>query len=97
MTGKNPGKHGIYYFYERLAGSYDIRYLNGGDCKAETIWSILSSNGKKVGAINIPMTYPAEEVNGFIVAGMDAPGVDSPGFTYPEGLKEELLKAVPSM
>lgn len=95
MTGKNPGKHGIYYFYERLTGSYDIRYLNGGDCKAETIWSILSRNGKKVGAINIPMTYPAEEVNGFIVAGMDAPGVDSTGFTYPEGLKEELLKAVP--
>lgn len=35
MTGKNPGKHGIYYFYEKIFGTYDIRYLNGGDARVK--------------------------------------------------------------
>lgn len=94
MTGKNPGKHGIYYFYEKIFGTYDIRYLNGGDRKSETIWTILSRAGKKVGVINVPMTYPAEEVNGFIIAGVDAPGIDSPGAVYPAHLHNDLVNKI---
>jgi len=95
MTGKNPGRHGIYYFYEKRHNSYNIRYLNGGDSKSATIWSLLSKSGKKVGVVNVPMTYPAKEVNGFLVSGMDAPGRGSSGFTYPEVLAEELFRIVP--
>ena len=91
MTGKNPGKHGIYYFYEKVYGSYDIRYLNGGDRKSETVWSILSRGGNKVGIINVPMTYPVEEVNGFMIAGLDAPGIDSPGAVYPAHIYDDLV------
>lgn len=94
MTGKNPGKHGIYYFYEKIFGTYDIRYLNGGDRKSETIWTILSRAGKKVGVINVPMTYPAEEVNGFIIAGVDTPGIDSPGAVYPAHLHNDLVNKI---
>ena len=94
MTGKNPGKHGIYYFYEKIFGTYDIRYLNGGDRKSETIWTILSRAGKKVGVINVPMTYPAEEVNGFMIAGVDAPGIDSPGAVYPAHLHNDLVNKI---
>ncbi|MBI3008507.1 MAG: alkaline phosphatase family protein, partial [Candidatus Omnitrophica bacterium] len=74
---------------------YDIRYLNGGDSKSATIWSLLSRNGKKVGVVNVPMTYPAKEVNGFLISGMDAPGRGSSGFTYPGVLAEELFRIVP--
>lgn len=95
MTGKNPGKHGIYYFYEKRHNSYNIRYLNGSDCNSETIWTLLSKAGKKVGVLNVPMTYPAGHVNGFMVAGMDAPGKSSTAFTYPDSLANELSKVVP--
>jgi predicted AlkP superfamily phosphohydrolase/phosphomutase len=40
--------------------------------------------------INVPMTYPAEEVNGVILAGLDAPGKKSKGFSYPPELIDEL-------
>ena len=29
------------------------------------------------------MSFPAEPVNGVMLAGLDAPSVDSPGFGYP--------------
>jgi len=95
MTGKNPGKHGIYHFYEREENGYGIRYVNGGDCKAEPIWTLLSNANKKVCVSNVPMTYPAPEVDGILISGMDAPGVVSEGFTYPREFVNELLENVP--
>jgi predicted AlkP superfamily phosphohydrolase/phosphomutase len=94
-TGMNPGKHGIFYFYDRVPGSYGIRYVNGGDCRADHIWRIIGKTGRKVGVINVPMTYPAGEVNGFLISGMDAPGIKSKRFTFPEEIRAELLHAAP--
>jgi predicted AlkP superfamily phosphohydrolase/phosphomutase len=96
MTGKNPGKHGIYYFFEQVPGSYDNRYINGGMRDSQTLWSMLSEAGKTVGVMNVPMTYPAEKVNGFLISGVDAPGVDSEGFSHPPDLINELESAVGS-
>ena len=30
MTGKNPGKHGIFDFTRPLPGTYDLEFVNGG-------------------------------------------------------------------
>ncbi|UCD87407.1 MAG: alkaline phosphatase family protein, partial [Desulfobacterales bacterium] len=30
MTGKNPGKHGIFEFVQHKPNSYDLHYVNGG-------------------------------------------------------------------
>ncbi len=93
-TGVNPGQHGVYWFYERKPGSYDYRFLNGGDIRVPRFWEILSQTGKKVGIVNVPMTYPARPTNGFLVAGLDAPDEGSPAFTYPPDLYRELTEAV---
>src|ERR1051325_356488 len=37
-TGKNPGKHGIFYFLEPQPDSYAMRYSNAGSRRARTIW-----------------------------------------------------------
>lgn len=89
-TGKNPGKHGIFYFDERIPGSYERRYLNGSYRVGKSFWRILSEAGKRVIVINVPMTYPAEEVNGILLAGLDSPGTESPGFAYPSSILDEL-------
>jgi predicted AlkP superfamily phosphohydrolase/phosphomutase len=89
-TGKNPGKHRIYWFAEPKQGSYEFRYANATFCKAETLWRLLSQAGKRVGVIHVPMTYPAEEVNGFLIAGIEAPSPDSAGFSYPPELISEV-------
>lgn len=89
MTGKNPGKHGLYNFVEPVPDSYEMRYTNTRSRLATSIWSILSDAGKRVGAVNVPMTYPPEAVDGFMISGMDAPG-DSGKITHPPDLYTEL-------
>ncbi len=93
ITGKNPGKHGIFDFYELEPNSYRIRYTNANARRAPSLWKMLSEAGKRVCVVNVPMTYPPEQVNGCLIAGMDAPGTQSP-FTYPADLYAELKKRV---
>lgn len=93
-TGKNPGKHGIYYFDERIEGGYQTRYLNGSFRQGDSWWMLASRAGKGVGVVNVPMSYPAEPVNGVMLAGLDAPGVHSHGFSHPPELIKELEQQV---
>lgn len=90
MTGKNPGKHGIFHFLKRNPESYEYLPVNAKDNRAKTIWSILSEHNKKVGVMNVPITYPPDKVNGFIITGLGTPSHES-DFTYPIELKEKLL------
>ena len=92
MTGVNPGKHGIFDFVERVPGSYNFRYINARVRKVPSIWQCLSHLGLRVGVFNVPMTYPPEEVNGFMISGLDAP--DEKRAVYPANLHEELVKEV---
>jgi predicted AlkP superfamily phosphohydrolase/phosphomutase len=93
ITGKNPGKHGIYDFFEAIGDSYGIRFLNASFRKGKSLWGLASDAGKKVGVINVPMTYPAEAVNGFLIPGFDSPGIDG-DFAHPRGLMEEINREV---
>src|SRR6266487_5589163 len=90
MTGKNPGKHGIFHFLEARPSTYELSYLNGASRRAKTIWRMLSDAGYTVGTINIPFTYPPEHLNGFQISGMDTPSEKSP-FVYPAELHSELV------
>ena len=90
MTGKNPGKHGIFHFLEARAGTYELTYLNAASRRAKTIWRMLSDAGYTVGTMNIPFTYPPEHLNGFQISGMDTPSEKSP-FIYPPELRSELV------
>jgi len=88
VTGKNPGKHGIYDFFgtKFLGDSYFREPINSKWRRSKTFWHYMNKYGYRVGVVNIPVTYPAEKINGFIVSGMLAPSVNSPGFTYPPNL-----------
>jgi len=94
VTGVNPGKHGIYDFRRRRPGSYALDLVNARLRDAEPLWTLLSKQGRRVGVFNVPMTYPPDAVNGFVVSGMDAPGVES-SFISPASLRPLLLAAVP--
>lgn len=90
-TGKNPGKHGIFCFTERNFDSYRYTYVNGGFRRAETFWQMLC--GERTGCIiNVPMTYPTHEINGCMIAGLDAPGLESEAVCWPRGLVDEMVK-----
>lgn len=89
MTGKNPGKHGIFDFLETHPGTYSQRYLNASSRRTKTIWRMLNEAGYTVGTMNLPFTYPPEHLDGFQISGMATPSEKSP-FVFPPELRSEL-------
>ena len=89
MTGCNPGKHGIYDWVQPKRASYQVDLPCGASLRAPTLWHLLSKARRTVGVINVPMTYPPESVNGFIIAGFDTP-YGSDDFTFPPSLRQQL-------
>lgn len=91
MTGKNPGKHGLFDFVEPLPDRHGFRFTNASARKGESVWGILSRRGHRVGVLNVPMTYPPEQLNGYCISGLDAPDEQCP-YIFPDGLREEFKK-----
>jgi predicted AlkP superfamily phosphohydrolase/phosphomutase len=89
VTGVNAGRHGMWDFLERDETGYRLRLVNGSHRRAPTVWDRLSVAGRNVGIVNVPFTWPAGEVNGFVLAGIDAAERDA-GMTYPSELVSEL-------
>jgi predicted AlkP superfamily phosphohydrolase/phosphomutase len=74
MTGKNPGRHGIFAFRQLAARSYDRgRLANATDLRGSRLWNIAGRAGKRVGVVNVPPSYPVQPVNGFMVGCMLTP------------------------
>ncbi len=90
MTGKNPGKHGIFHFVETEHGGYAMNYANATSRRSPTVWKLLNDAGYSVGTMNIPFTYPPEPLDGFQISGMDTPSESSP-FIHPPSLRDELV------
>ncbi|MCL5257543.1 MAG: alkaline phosphatase family protein, partial [Chloroflexi bacterium] len=60
--------------------------------RSSTMWDVAAKLGNTVGLLNLPMTYPVPEVNGYAIAGMLSVRRDAT-FAYPS----ELLELVESM
>ncbi len=88
VTGMNAGKHGVYDFFgtKFVGDSYFREPINSRWRRARALWHYMNAHGYRVGTVNIPITYPADRVNGFMVGGMMSPSVDARGFTYPPNL-----------
>lgn len=93
MTGKNAGKHGIFDFVEPVPNSYDVKFINASYRNGKTLWRVISDAGEKVAVINVPITFPAEDVNGCIISGWDSPGLTHDS-VYPPDLLREINKEV---
>lgn len=66
-TGKVHPKHGILSFV-RLDSNGKLALYDNSDRKTKAIWNILTDYGKRVCTIGWWMTFPAEQVNGVMVA-----------------------------
>jgi predicted AlkP superfamily phosphohydrolase/phosphomutase len=95
ITGRNPGKHGLFVFSDRAFETNEQAIFTGADRKCETIYKILARAGIKVGMVNVPMTYPSENAPGsFMISGLDAPVFDERAFS-PRDLRTEFSKNFP--
>ena len=87
LTGKNPAEIGCYDLFSKQGYSYNPKIYS----HLKSIWDDLSDAGKTVGLINVPGTFPAKKINGFMISGGDTPSLNH-NCTYPKNLKEELME-----
>jgi predicted AlkP superfamily phosphohydrolase/phosphomutase len=86
LTGKNAGKHGVFDFYsnEFREGTYFREPIDSTARDGSDLGELLNDRGRRIGQINVPMTYPIGDIEGFAVGGMISPGVDADRFVHPE-------------
>jgi len=90
MTGTNPGTHGIFGFTDLKENTYDLRFPNFLDVKADTFWDKLGEMKKMSVVINQPSTYPARKINGILISGFVA--IEMAKAVSPLALKDPLEK-----
>ncbi|AFZ74103.1 alkaline phosphatase family protein [Natronobacterium gregoryi] len=88
-TGVWPDKHGIYGF-QNLSSEYSHEMYTSQDVCQPPLWEQVSP--AHVG--NVPMTYPAREIDGTMVTGMMTPSTDRQ-FTHPPALRDEIDARIP--
>jgi len=91
MTGKNPGKHGIYGFTDMKPGTLTLFFPNFGNVRGDTLWDVAARPGKRSIVMNIPGTYPARQMNGMLVSGFVAVNLERA--VYPAELLGRLRTA----
>lgn len=70
-TGQYPAGHGVFDFVSARNGTFNI--VNATAIDAPALWDILSAHGRRVGVMNVPVTYPPHPVNGFMITGLLSP------------------------
>jgi predicted AlkP superfamily phosphohydrolase/phosphomutase len=88
MTGKNPGKHGIFEFVRRDNRNRELA-VNASLRRGRAIWDLLGQSGSRVIVHNFPCTYPPRPVNGMLIADFMTP-LGRRDFTFPASLLAEL-------
>ncbi len=85
ITGENPGEHGIFGFTDIIQGTYTLSFSNFHTFKKPAFWQ---NNGGKYVILNVPTTYPAQELDGCHISGFVSPNMDKA--VYPKSLLEKL-------
>lgn len=85
VTGKNPGKHGVFDMMFRRPGEYEFSPTNASTRNGSPFWKYLNRRGLQVGLVNVPFTYPPSHLDGFAVSGFGTPSSVS-DFAYPPEL-----------
>src|SRR5262245_9773649 len=70
MTGKNPGKHGVFEFLLRRKGSAKMadEPVSSRSRDGQAFWDYLGDLGKRSIVTNVPCTYPPGIKNGLMIS-----------------------------
>jgi len=87
-TGTDPSDHGVYDFFA-FADGYpdDADLVTRDDVRAPALWNYLTARDRPSVVVNVPVTYPAEPIDGVVVPGYLAPE-EADG--HPDGIRERL-------
>jgi predicted AlkP superfamily phosphohydrolase/phosphomutase len=88
MTACNPGRHGIFGFTHPRREDYRLAFPASTDLRTPTLWDRAADDGLRSIVINLPATYPAQRINGSLIAGFVAPTLERA--CYPPDLARRL-------
>ncbi|MFZ0544613.1 MAG: alkaline phosphatase family protein [Candidatus Promineifilaceae bacterium] len=89
ITGKNPGKHGVFDMMWHRPNSYELSLTHAGIRRGTPFWQRLNEQGIRVGIINAPFTHPPQPVEGFILCGFGT-GKETTNLSYPADLLQQV-------
>lgn len=90
MTGSNPGRHGVYDFLTSDVENDGV--VDFTSIRLPTVWQLLADDNRRVGTVNVPVTFPPPDVHGDIVCGPLSSSRPEEA-AVPEGLIGELEEA----
>ncbi|MDD5069868.1 MAG: alkaline phosphatase family protein [Candidatus Omnitrophica bacterium] len=96
FTGKLPGKTGIFDFslptgkIDRKRPKPEVKRVNSSFIKTKSIWELLTERNMRSVVLDVPLTYPAYQINGVMISRVMA--ADSKRTVYPQSLYKELKK-----
>ena len=96
LTSKDPGQLGVYGFRNRADHSYEkMTIANSRAITEPAVWDYLGRAGKQSYLVGVPPSFPPKPVNGGMIGCFLSPNAQSK-FTYPESLREEILRVAPN-
>ena len=91
-TGVDPSHHGVYDFFQHEDRYPDeTTFVTRSDVHAPAIWNYLSARGVPSIILNMPVSNPADRMNGVLIPGYMGPE-DAPG--HPDGIREHLTETI---
>jgi len=90
-TGMDPSHHGVFGFFRHDGYPDEGEVVSRADVDAPALWNYLSNDGLPSVVCNVPVTHPADPIEGTLLPGYLA-SEDAPG--HPEGVREELSAAL---
>jgi predicted AlkP superfamily phosphohydrolase/phosphomutase len=92
MTSRDPGELGVYGFRNRSDYTYqNLAIADSASISEETVWDVLSREGKESIVIGVPPTFPVKPLRGSLISCFLTPGSQSQ-FTYPHDLRAEVQR-----
>ncbi|MDD3628089.1 MAG: alkaline phosphatase family protein, partial [bacterium] len=95
LSGLDKNEHQIYSWTKFSDNLREIIPINSNDIKVPRIWDILNRFGKKTVVVNVPLTYPAYEIDGVMISGFDANSNDDNAISMPEHVNKIFKEKFP--
>lgn len=92
LTGKTPGKLGVFSFYHRSKDDYSSEITRMDWHKWHPVWEILDENKKRSILFNVPSTLPPKnDFDGILISG-PIMNPDVTNIAYPKSLNDKLVE-----
>lgn len=94
-TSRDPGQLGLYGFRNRSSPSYGpMDRADGAWVTAPRLWEVLSDLGRRSAVLGLPLSYPCEPFNGWLIGSFLGPN-DHDEYTQPTSLADEIEEVAP--